>query len=82
MSSTEIAEALDAVRALCDPPIPLTVEVHDAALRIAERYGYQIYDALIFTTALNAGRDVLYSEDMQDGQKIDSPAIRNPFLAN
>ena len=82
MSWTEIAEALDAARALCEPPLPLTVEVHDAALRIAERYGYHIYDSLILAAAIDAGCDVLYSEDMQDGQQIDSLTIRNPFLAN
>jgi predicted nucleic acid-binding protein len=82
MSWTEIVEALDAARALCELPLPLTVEVHDAALRIAERYGYHIYDSLILAAALDAGCDVLYSEDMQDGQQIDSLTIRNPFLTN
>jgi predicted nucleic acid-binding protein len=82
MSWREIAEALDAARALCEPPLPLTVEVHDAALGIAERYGYHIYDSLILAAALDAGCNVVYSEDMQDGQQIDSLTIRNPFLAN
>lgn len=80
MSWPEIAEALDAARALCGPVIPLTIETHEAALRIAARYGYQIYDSLILAAALEAGCTVLYSEDMQDGQKIDSLTIRNPFL--
>src|SRR5260370_36006739 len=52
MSWTEIAEALDAARVLCESPLPLTVEVHDAARRIAERYGYHIYDSLILAAAL------------------------------
>jgi len=80
MSWPEIAEALDAIRALCGPAIQLTIETHEAALRIAARYGYQIYDALILAAALEAGCTVLYSEDMHDGQKIDSLTIRNPFL--
>ncbi len=75
----EITETLEAIRALCGPPAPLTVEIHDAALRIAERYGYHIYDALILSAALDAGCGLLYSEDMQDGDKIDSLTIRNPF---
>jgi len=79
MSWPEIAEALDAVRALCGPAVPLTIETHEAALRIAARYGYQIYDSLILAAALEAGCTVLYSEDMHDGQKIDSLTIRNPF---
>jgi predicted nucleic acid-binding protein len=81
MSWQETAEALDAIRALCGPPAPLTVEMHDTALRIAEDYDYSIYDALILAAALEIGCDVLYSEDMQDGQRIDSLTIRNPFLA-
>ncbi len=55
MSWQEIGEALGAVRALCEPPAPLTVEMHDLALRIAERHGYNIYDALILAAALGAG---------------------------
>jgi predicted nucleic acid-binding protein len=82
MSWNEIGEALDAARALCESPLPLTVAMHDAALRIAGRYGYHIYDSLILAAALDAGCDVLYSEDMQDGQQIDSLTIRNPFLTN
>ncbi len=82
MSWPEIGEALDAVRVLCEPPAPLTIEIHDEALRIAERYGYHIYDALILAAVLDAGCDVLYSEDMQDGQKVDSLTIQNPFIAD
>ena len=80
MSWKEITEALEAVRALCEPPRALTVAIHDAALRIAERYRYHIYDALILAAALDAGCDLLYSEDMRDGQTIDSLTIRNPFV--
>jgi len=80
MSWQEIGEALGAVRALCEPTVPLTVEMHDLALRIAERHGYNICDALILAAALGAGCDLLYSEDMQDGQTIDALTIRNPFI--
>ena len=40
---------------------------------------YNIYDALILSAALDAGCNLLYSEDMQHGQKIRSLTIRNPF---
>ena len=80
MSWPEIADALDAARVLCGPAVLLTIETHEAGFRIAARYGYQIYDSLILAAALEAGCIVLYSEDMQDGQKIDSLTIRNPFL--
>jgi predicted nucleic acid-binding protein len=76
----EIAEALSAIRALCGPVEPVTVETHEAALRIADRYGYHIYDASIIATALRARCRTLYSEDMQGGQAIEGLTIRNPFL--
>ena len=80
MSWDEVGEALSAIRALCEPPAPVTVEVHESALHIAQRYGFHIYDALILAAALNRGCTILYSEDMQDGQRVNSLTIRNPFL--
>lgn len=81
MTWEEIEDALAAVRTLCESPAPLTIEIHDAALRIAAQYGYRIYDALILAAALDAHCDTLYSEDMQDGQRIGDLVIRNPFAA-
>ncbi|HEY0797447.1 MAG TPA: PIN domain-containing protein [Acidisarcina sp.] len=80
MSWPEIEESLRAIRDLCEPPWPLTVETHELALEIAERYGDHIYDALILSAALAAACNALYSEDMQHDQKIDSLTIRNPFI--
>src|SRR5271169_6632522 len=80
MSWEETREALLAIRALCETPTPLSIETHQAALEIAVRYGYQIYDALILAAALESHCDVLYTEDMQNGQRIGPLIIRNPFL--
>ena len=80
MTWEEIGDALTAVRTLCPSPVPLTIETHDAALRIARQYGYHIYDALVAAAALEAECTTLYSEDFQDGQVIDGRlTIRNPF---
>jgi predicted nucleic acid-binding protein len=76
----EVLDALSAIRVLCPSPVPLTVEIHDSALGIAGRYGYQIYDSLIIAAALKASCRTLYSEDMQEDQVIDGMLIRNPFL--
>jgi predicted nucleic acid-binding protein len=38
------------------------------------------YDALIVASAIEAGCDTLYSEDMQDGRTIGALTIRNPFV--
>ena len=80
MSWEETREALLAIRALCETPTPLSIETHQAALEIAARYGYQIYDALILAAALESHCDILYTEDMQNGQVIGPLIIRNPFL--
>ena len=76
----EIHLALESVIVLCPKPLPITIDTHKEALAIAEKYGYRIYDALIVASALEARCTILYSEDMQDGQVIDSKlTIRNPF---
>ncbi len=75
----DVLEALDALRVLFPVPVPMTFETHKMALRIAAKYGYQIFDSLIVAAALQSACRTLYSEDMQDGQVIDGLAIRNPF---
>ncbi len=75
----EISAALEDIRNLCEPATPLTVAIHEAAVKIAAQYGYNIYDALILAAALDAGCDTVYSEDMQDRQRIGTLTIRNPF---
>jgi|SRR5580704_13326165 predicted nucleic acid-binding protein len=50
------------------------------ALQILDRFHVQWYDALIVAAALKAECGILYSEDFQNGQKIDDLEIRNPFL--
>ena len=80
MTWEDIGEAVAAIRMLCPSPVSLTMETHEAALRVAEKYGYHIYDALIIASAMEAGCVTLYSEDLQDGQVIDGRlTIRNPF---
>jgi predicted nucleic acid-binding protein len=58
------------VRALCEPPTPLSIKIHEAALEIAAQYGYRIDDALILAASPGSDCDILYSEDMQNGQNI------------
>jgi predicted nucleic acid-binding protein len=81
MSWRDVLRALDAFRILCPSPLPLTIEIHEASLKIAQRHGYNVYDALVVAAALQAGSTILYSEDLQDGQIIDQQLrICNPFL--
>lgn len=77
----EVAEALTAIRQICAALVPLTVATHEAAIRLAARYGFAFYDALIVASALEAGCVTLLSEDMQDGLLVEARlTIRNPFL--
>ncbi|PYX80373.1 MAG: VapC toxin family PIN domain ribonuclease [Acidobacteria bacterium] len=80
MPWNEVTEALDAIRVLCPSPVAITIDTHEAALRIRQKYGFEIYDALVAASALEADCATLYSEDLQDGQIIDHQlTIRNPF---
>jgi predicted nucleic acid-binding protein len=82
MSWIEIREVLAQVRAVCAVE-PVTIETHERALRLAERYGISIYDALIVSAALLANCKTLHSEDLQDGQVIERQlTIRNPFTTS
>jgi predicted nucleic acid-binding protein len=82
MSWHEIHELLNGLRLVCAVKA-LTVETHLRGLAVAERHGVSIYDAMIIAAALEAGCSILFSEDMQDGLKIDRQLqIRNPFSSS
>lgn len=50
------------------------------AIDLQARYKYGFYDSLIIAAALEANCNVLYSEDLQDGQLVDGLTIKNPFV--
>ena len=80
MSWKQVKEFLGLICILCPDPVPVSLDTHKTAVVIAERYGYGIYDALVASSALEAGCETLYSEDLQDGQIINRQlTIRNPF---
>ena len=79
MAWPEIHEVLTQVRAVCAVE-PLSLDLHNRAMLIAERYELSVYDSLIVAAALLAECSTLFSEDMQHGQVIDKAlTIRNPF---
>lgn len=78
MPIPEIRECLEPIRSICVVE-PVSVETHALGLEVAERFGFSLYDSMIVAAALLAGCDTLYSEDLQDGQRIDGLLIRNPF---
>jgi predicted nucleic acid-binding protein len=82
LSYPDIRDFLTTIRTMI-PVEPLSLATHDSALALAERYGFSFYDALIVSSALRAGCDRLYTEDLQDGQVIDQRLlVSNPFAAS
>ena len=81
MSWTETRAFLSMIRGLL-PVQPLTSDIHETGLTLAELYGLSTYDAMIAASALHAECDTLWSEDMQDGIVFDGRLRTvNPFRA-
>ena len=59
--------------------VPVTFEVSQKALVLAERFQLHIYDANIWAAAILAGCETLYSEDMYTGLTIQGTTLHNPF---
>lgn len=74
--------AREQILMVCEPPVPVTFDIHEAGLALAEQHAFSIYDAMIVAAALKAGCDILYSEDMHNGLVVDGRlTIINPFAA-
>lgn len=71
---------LDQFRLSFEAILPLTTGTHAAAISIARDSNFSFYDALIVASAIEAGCDTIYSEDMQHGRAIGGLTIRNPFI--
>jgi predicted nucleic acid-binding protein len=81
MSWTETRAFLSMIRGLL-PVQPLTLDIHETGLSLAERYGLSTYDGMIAASASHADCDTLWSEDMQDRVVPDDRLrIVNPFRA-
>ena len=75
----DVETALGAFRCLLDPPIPLTVAMHEKAIALARNHRFSLYDALIVAAAMQAECRLLLTKDMEEGATIDGLTIRNPF---
>lgn len=80
MPLADIREILETVRRICRTE-PLTVDDHDHAVEIMERYRFSLYDSVIVASALRADCGTLFTEDLQHGQLINQQLrVINPFL--
>lgn len=74
------SELLEAIASLLDCPL-VTVgpaEITEA-IEIEERHGISFWDALIVAAAQGAGAELLYTEDLNNGQQYGTVIARNPF---
>ena len=75
----QIEAALAVVDELFGPVAPLTSAIHARAVVLARERGLSVYDALIVAAAQEAGSRLLFSEDLQHGQKFGTLTVANPF---
>lgn len=76
----DIRDVLNAVRANC-AVAPLTTQVHERAVSIAETTNLHIYDATIIASAAETGCTVVYSEDLSHNQTVNGVRVIDPFKA-
>ncbi len=73
-------ELREATKALLDFPLVETGPAHIlAALEIEDRYQISFWDTIILAAAQSAGADLLYTEDLNHGQRYDAVLVQNPF---
>ncbi|MDR2898167.1 MAG: PIN domain-containing protein [Spirochaetaceae bacterium] len=60
---------------------PVVLSTIKYAQNLVEKYDFQVFDGIIVAAALEAECDILYSEDMQNGQIVENRlTIVNPFV--
>ena len=79
-SAAKIDEHLDNIEMVCDDVLPIYRETISKALSLKNRYGFSYYDCLMLASALEGNCQIIFTEDMSDGQIINETLkIVNPF---
>ncbi len=77
-----LRELQNVTAALLDCPLVIIGPAHiTSAIHAEERYKISFWDALILAAAESGGAEVLYTEDLNDGQQYGPVVVRNPFRA-
>ena len=76
-SHNEAIEYINLLRVRPCVPVDTDIVVHGAAL--AQHYDLSYWDGAIIAAAHVAGANVLYSEDLNDGQVYGDVTVVNPF---
>ena len=75
-----IKKHLDNLELVFDEILPLSKATIYAAIDIKEEYHYSFYDCIMLASALMGKCEIIFSEDMSDGQLIrNSLRISDPF---
>ena len=53
--------------------------LYSQALSISSETGFSFYDSLIVASAIASECEILWTEDLQDGQRVRGVEVRNPF---
>jgi len=73
-------ELRDATAALLDCPLVVVGPSQiTSAMQNEERYQISFWDGLILAAAESGGSEILYTEDLNDGQQYGPVSVRNPF---
>lgn len=79
LATSDVRQLIKTLHEVCHVEL-ITMSTIEVALNIQDRYKFSWYDSLIISSALDAGCNTLYSEDMQHGQLIEGRLkIVNPF---
>ena len=63
--------------------VPVEAGTVQRAYALKRRYGYSWWDSVMLSAALDAGCEAFYTEDLQDGQLIESRLrLINPFTSS
>ena len=75
-----VDQALEWIEALeTFPCVPIDTHLVKLAVETSERHRISYWDAAIITAAEILGAGIVYSGDLNDGQRYGSVLVRNPF---
>jgi predicted nucleic acid-binding protein len=75
----QIEASLAVIEELFGPVAPPAKAIHARAVHLAREHELSVYDALIVAAAQDAGCALLFSEDLQHGQRFGALTVENPF---
>jgi predicted nucleic acid-binding protein len=78
LSGEEILLAMESLRSLAI--VQVDVDMIFSAMNLVRQLRLSFWDTLILQAAIKSGCKLLYTEDLQHGQRIGSLTIENPFL--